>query len=218
MGFPFTAQQFFAVFEAYNLAVWPAQIVFYFLAALVFLFVLHPTKESGRFISAVLAFFWLWMGLIYHWSFFSPINPAARLFAFFFVVQGLLFFYAGAVRGKLTVVFDSRAWRSRLGLLLLLFGPLFYPLLGYSFGHTFPHSPTFGLPCPTTIFTLGVLLLSTAPASLFLIPLLWSGLGFMAALSLGVKEDASLLGAGLLTLIFLLAARKKGPHPTDVSA
>ncbi|WP_414541485.1 DUF6064 family protein [Nostoc sp. CCY0012] len=28
-----------------------------------------------------------------------------------------------------------------------------YPLIGYALGRIFPTSPTFGVPCPTTIFT-----------------------------------------------------------------
>ena len=64
-------------------------------------------------------------------------------------------------------------------------------MLGYFLGHRYPAAPSFGLPCPTTIFTLGLLLWKRdkMPAWLFLIPLLWSAIGFSAALVLGMKED-----------------------------
>jgi hypothetical protein len=37
-----------------------------------------------------------------------------------------------------------------------------YPLLGIRFGHSYPRAPLFGVaPCPTTIFTFGLLLWAT---------------------------------------------------------
>jgi hypothetical protein len=83
---------------------------------------------------------------------------------------------------------------------------LIYPVLGYFLGHVYPHSPTFGLPCPTTIFTFGLLLWADnkVPKYLLVIPLLWSLIGFLAAFQLGVLEDVMLLITGLVatTLIW----------------
>lgn len=208
MNLPFTPAQFFQVFQDYNEAVWPAQVLFYALAALVFYHVLRPKNNSDKTLSLILAFFWLWMGTVYHWYFFSPINPAARLFALLFVAQGLLLLYVGYLKGKLSFSFDKKDLWKVAGLFLMLFGPVIYPLLGMALGHTYPSSPTFGLPCPTTIFTIGTLLLAEqAPKAVFLVPILWSVIGFMAALSLGVEEDTFLLLSGVLGAVFVL--RKK---------
>lgn len=48
------------------------------------------------------------------------------------------------------------------------------PSLGVAIGHTYPAQPTFGLPCPTTIFTFGLLLWVRPPVpwSLLVIPVL----------------------------------------------
>jgi hypothetical protein len=98
----FTMEQFFNVFTQYNTAVWPAQVFFYLLAlAALFLAVKQP-KYSNRIISAVLAFFWLWMGAVYHLAYFTSINPGAYLFAALFIAQAILFFLAGVLRPKLS--------------------------------------------------------------------------------------------------------------------
>jgi hypothetical protein len=208
MSLPFSAEQFFGVFEKYNNAVWPAQIVLYVLAAAILYFVFKPNKNSSKIISAILAFFWLWMGVVYHWVFFSPINPAAKLFALLFIAQGALFAYI-AFSGKVTFSF-TKNWRSYLGLFFAIFGPVIYPIIGYFLNHKFPSSPTFGLPCPTTIFTLGILLMATRlPKYTVIIPFIWSLIGFSAAISLGVKEDISLLVAGVVSFVVIMFFQEK---------
>lgn len=69
-------------------------------------------------------------------------------------------------------------------------------------GHDYPATPTFGLPCPTTILTVGVLLTvqGRVPVSLSVVPILWGGIGGSAALLLGVQTDYVLLASGVLLL------------------
>jgi hypothetical protein len=73
--------------------------------------------------------------------------------------------------------------------------------------------PTFGLPCPTTIFTLGILLFATAPLprSVFAVPLLWAAVGSTAAFRFGIPQDLGLLVAGLISLAAMIVA--SAPHP-----
>jgi hypothetical protein len=209
MQLPFTPEQFFGVFEQYNEAVWPAQLGIYIAAIVAVYSILKPGKYSNKIISGILAFFWLWMGIVYHWTFFSTINPAARLFGVLFMFQGLIFIFEGIVRNSLEFSF-SKDWRSAIGIALILFGSVAYPILGLFLGHNYPRSPTFGLPCPTTIFTIGALMLANRPPKyVVVIPLLWSVVGFSAATSLGVKEDVSLLIAGLIGAVAILFKRTK---------
>ncbi|MBK7342384.1 MAG: hypothetical protein IPJ06_04260 [Saprospiraceae bacterium] len=97
------------------------------------------------------------MGTIYHLLYFARINKAAYLFGGVFILQGLLFFYQGVLNDKLSYKFrfDKFGW---VGALLIIFALIIYPYLGYIFGHIYPTSPSFGLPCPTTIFTFGILM------------------------------------------------------------
>ncbi|WP_373551173.1 DUF6064 family protein [Haliscomenobacter sp.] len=81
-----------------------------------------------------------------------------------------------------------------------------YPILGYFLGHVYPSSPTFGLPCPTTVFTFGLLLLNgkKCPLAILIIPFTWSIIGFMAAFQFGIVEDTGLLVAGLSAASLLI--------------
>ncbi|HWR25132.1 MAG TPA: DUF6064 family protein, partial [Methanosarcina sp.] len=212
------SEQFFRVFEQYNEVVWPAQVVIYIAAAIVFYLVFRPNKYSSKVVSGILALFWLWMGVVYHWSFFASINPAAYIFGVLFVLQGLIFIIEGIIRDNLEFSV-SKDWHSAAGIILMLFGPIIYPILGHFLGHNYPSSPTFGLPCPTTIFTIGVLLLANRfPKYVALIPFLWSAIGFLAAISLGVKEDVSLLIAGLIGVAFTVFQRSKVTQEADAGA
>jgi hypothetical protein len=214
MSLPFTQEQFFGVFEQYNEAVWPAQVIIYIAAAIAFYLVFKSSKYSNKVISSILAFFWLWMGIVYHWSFFASINPAARIFGALFVLEGLIFLFEGVVRNNLAFSFGKN-WYSVAGIVLMLFGPIIYPILGHFLGHNYPSTPTFGLPCPTTIFTIGALLLANKfPRYVAVIPLLWSVIGFSAAISLGVVEDVSLLIAGLIGMGTLIIKREKVTQKT----
>jgi len=150
------------------------------------------------------------MGIVYHLVFFTAINNAAYLFGAMFVLQGILFLVTGVFQSKLSFKFRFDIYGIS-GIALIIFALVFYPMLGNYLGHVYPSSPTFGLPCPTTIFTFGILLMSDrkCPAVIMVIPFLWSVIGFFAAFSFGVIEDTGLLIAGLLTLTLLLVKNKK---------
>ena len=202
MKLPFTVEQFLEVFKNYNQTVFPMQIVFYFLGLTVILLSIKRIAYADRIINAILSFFWLWMGVVYHIIYFAPINKAAYLFGGIFILQGLLFFYHGVLKDKLSYKFrsDKFGW---VGALLLTFALFIYPFLCNLFGHFYPASPTFGLPCPTTIFTFGILMWHAGkmPLSILIIPFIWSIIGFLAALYLGVREDTGLLIAGIFVIM-----------------
>lgn len=211
MKLPFTVEQFFSVFEAYNQAIWPAQIVAYVLGLAAVFLAFRETAWADMFIAVVLALSWVWMGTVYHLFHFAPINPAARLFGAFFIIQGILFVVAGPLRNRLGFEW-SLSTESVTAALFILYSMLLYPLLGYVLGHHYPRAPMFGVaPCPTTIFTFGMLLLARpkVPWYLFPIPLLWSLVGMSAALNLQVVQDYGLVVAGVLGTT-MIVARNRG--------
>jgi hypothetical protein len=149
-------------------------------------------------VSAILAGLWAWMGVVYHFIYFTPVNPGARLFAVVFIAQAAVFAWSGAVRGRLAFDGESR-WRRIAGHALIAYALVGYPLLSLMLGREFPETPTFGLPCPTTIFTIGMLAFLSAPfpRTVLAVPIAWAFIGGQAALMLGVYEDIGLLVAGL---------------------
>jgi hypothetical protein len=202
---PFSTEEFLTLFELYNNAVWPTQLVLHAMALALFFLILKGGKFVDKIVIITLAFFWIWMGVVYHIGFFSSINPLAYGFGLFFLIQGLLFLYAGLFQRKIEFNF-AYSPTVIIALLLVLYALLIYPILGFYSGHAYPRSPTFGVPCPTTIFTFGVLLLTSnrLPWYLIAIPFLWSLIGFSAALHLSIYEDYGLVAAGILSTILLM--------------
>ena len=210
MQLPFSLGDFLNVFKTYNQSIFPLQIVFYFIAFLSVFFLFIGNKNLNKIISITLSFFWLWMGIVYHIIFFSTINKTAYIFGVFFIFQGIMFAVCGLIRKKLSFEYRKSNF-NYMGIIFLLYALIIYPVLGYNLGHVYPYSPTFGLPCPTTIFTFGILLFTNEkmPVHLLIIPLLWSVIGFTAALNLTIYEDTGLLIAGLTTFTLLLISNRK---------
>jgi hypothetical protein len=216
MKLPFTTEQFLFVFQQYNRAVWPMQIVLTLLALVAVFFGLRYRPFSTKLISAILAFFWLWMGIVYHILNFTIINPAAYAFGILYILQGALFLYAGWIKQSVSFRYRSDVY-GLTGVLLILYALLIYPVLGYFLGHVYPQSPTFGLPCPTTIFTFGILLWTERrmPLYLLIIPIVWSLIGFSAALTLGIQEDIGLLVAAVVSSTMIIIRNKKQSHDSQ---
>ena len=208
---PFTIDQFLQVFETYNQSVWPAQLIAYLFGASLLLLVLKTRGRADKYINWILGLFWIWMGVVYHILFFTEINPAAYIFGILFVIQGLAFVFLKWIGVEFRYAFRKDAF-GVIGGLLILYAMIVYPLLGYSLGHIYPQAPIFGVaPCPTTIFTFGVLLWTKdkVPYWLLIIPGLWSVIGFSAAFQLTIYEDMGLVVAGISGVALLLYRNRR---------
>ena len=207
MTMPFTIKEFFSVFIAYNAAIWPAQIIAYILGMVAVSALFMERPLSSRLILAILALMWAWNGIGYHFLFFSRINPAAIVFAGLFVLQALLL-AACAVAGPGVWFRMGRDFRSLVGYAVIVNAMLIYPMQSIDAGHGLMAGPMFGVtPCPTTIFTIGMLMLARGRWVLWLsvIPFLWSLIGLAAAVQLGMSEDLGLPIAGV-ALVLMIAA------------
>ncbi|MDQ3844847.1 MAG: DUF6064 family protein [Bacteroidota bacterium] len=201
MKLPFTTEQFLEVFRKYNTTFFLLQLLFLLLAGYIIFLAVKGKRNSGKSITIIIACLWLWMGAAYHLAFFTAINKAAYLFGVLFIVQGILLLVYGLSTspsfsfGKKTSGVTSAV--------LLIYALILYPLLGYLTRHGYPYAPTFGLPCPTTIFTFAMLLLAQNrwPFYMVMIPLLWSVIGFSAAFTLGIYEDTGLVVSALVFAI-----------------
>lgn len=210
MSLPFTQSQFLENFAKYNESIFPIQFIFITLAFIVLYLAIKNNKYSDKIISGILSFLWLWMGIVYHYTFFSNINKAAYLFGTLFIIQSILLAVFGIFKNKMGFSFQWDKY-SKTGFILVIYALIVYPLLGYLFGHIYPQSPTFGVPCPSTIFTLGILLMATRPIKmvLLIIPSIWSLLSFSAVLTLGVKEDVGLIISGVIAIILVWIKNKR---------
>lgn len=216
---PFTIQQFFDVFASYNAAIWPAQVAAYVLGLAAVASLWLQRAHASKFILSVLALMWLWNGISYHFLFFSAINPLAMVFAGVFVVQALLLATCIASTGLSFHI--GRNFRSVAGLGFILYAMFIYPALGFWAGHGFMSGPMFGVaPCPTTIFTIGLLLLARGHGvpMLAIVPILWSLVGLAAALQLSMFEDIALPLASLVLGVVLAADRLQGRRDRKAAA
>jgi hypothetical protein len=218
MWLPFTADQFLDVFRRYNLAVWPAQPVLTAAGVVAVLVAAYGRGNSGRVVSGILGALWLWMSLAYHVAFFVSINRAAVLFAAVFAGQAALFVWI-AFRTPVVSYRPQSIVSIALGAVLFAYALVVYPAISYAVGHRYPAAPTFGLPCPTTILTLGLLAWAgtALPRRVFIVPLLWAVIGTSAALSLGMVEDCGLLVSAIAVLIWVPLGRRVRPNAQPVS-
>jgi hypothetical protein len=196
MTLPFTTEQFFDVMHRYNVAVWPAQAVLTLLAVASVALLWTRVSWRGQAICAVLAVLWAWAGVVYHLGYFHHINPAATLFGVAFLSAAVLFAWQALVYRRLAIVSPARA---ALGLALVAYALAVYPMLSTVFGHAYPQAPTFGLPCPLTIYTVGILVFVAPPypRHLLLVPAAWAVVGTQAAFLFGVYEDLGLAVAAI---------------------
>jgi hypothetical protein len=215
MQLPFTNDQFFDLFAAYNQALWPALAALWIASVVLSLLLLLPRRPSDRWISTLLAAHWTWSAVAYHGAFFTRINPAAWVFGALFLLEGALFVWWGVVRGRLSFA----PWGSRWAPLAWVFVAysLVYPGINALDHDSVSKIPAFGVPCPTTIFTVGMLMLA-APRSwrLSIVPVLWSAIGGSAAFVLGVHADYALPLAGLALAVFSwgIMSGSMQPHGT----
>jgi len=174
----FSPRTYYRLFELYNAAVWPGQVVVLGLGVLALWLVwrggAHTGRHAGRLVVTVLAACWLWVAWAYFFERYATINWAAEYFAASFVLQALLLCWTGLVRDRLTFV-PRFEWPAHAGIALIVCGLLLHPLITPLSGRPWMQAEIFGLaPDPTVLVTLGVLLGASRPhRHLVVIPLLW---------------------------------------------
>lgn len=218
MQLPFTVEQFFGVIRQYNVAVWPTQAFLLALALVALYLALRPHRYSGVAISAILYGLWAWTGLAYHLAFFTAVNPLAYAFAAASLVGAWVFLWEGVVQRRLEFRL-TRGLRPMVGLGLVVFSLVAYPAWSMAAGHGYPELPTFGLPCPTTLFTVGMLALLAEPypRAPLAVPVAWCFVGVQAAFLFDVPPDFALLAAAGVG-IALMARSGKAAAPVSAKA
>ena len=193
---PFSRDAFLGVFATYNGAVWPFVLALWLLTAALVVGLFSGVRAWSRLTRVVLAIHWLWAGAVYHAMYFTAINPAAWAFAAVFVAQAVMTIPATSLDRLIRL--DVRSLRGSVSTALIVYS-LAYPLIVWMDGFVYPRMPTFGVPCPTVMFTIGVLLASsTESIALAAVPVAWSLIAAGAAWSFGVHADFALPAAAVL--------------------
>lgn len=194
----FSLHSYYRLFELYNRAIWPAQLVALALGTAILLLVRRAEPRRGGLIPALLALSWLWIAIAFHAHRYATLTWSARYFAWGFGVEAALLLWT-ALRGRLA--FERRP----AGLTIFLSALLVYPLIGLLYGRTWPQAEVFGVaPDPTAVATLGILLLAAGRVrwELMALPVFWcavSGATFLSmhAPDAGIPIAAAFLGVSV---------------------
>jgi hypothetical protein len=192
-------------FERYNQAIWPMQVIAYLLGIAALVLAVAGTKYSSRAVAAILSFYYLWIGIIFCLIFWRPDYAFASFLGVVFTIQAILFFVAGVLKTDLSFGFEADVY-SGTGILFAAYAMLGFPLVASLIGHGYPWSPPFGLvPCPTTMFVFGMLLLTNkkVPKYVLVIPAGWALSAFVPAFN-GLLEDIGLIIGGLLATAMIV--------------
>lgn len=219
----FSPQTYYRLFELYNAAIWPAQIVAFGLGLAIWVLLRRAEARQGRFIAAILAGCWLWVALAFHLSHYATVNWVAVDFAGAFGFESVLLIWIGVIRGRL-VFRPGAGVIGRAGLWIFLFAFLVQPLIGPLLGRAWRQIEIFGVaPDPTAVATLGILSLAAGRVrwELIAVPVIWCVLSG-ATLSAMEAPDAwvtPLAGAlvvsiGVWKSLVLRRGRRKGGRST----
>jgi hypothetical protein len=175
----FSRDILFEVIEAYNYDVWPWQLLWLGLAAVIMIFLLSPSPQRTRVVFGLTAVAWACVGLVFHLQYFSPINWAARYAAGLCVGEALLLAILGGIRGQLNI--QERGLLRSLGIGIFFFSA-FIPL-ELAWGYDLAQIMGFGWgPDRTALGTIGLLLAVRSGFwnwILILPALIWCGLALL---------------------------------------
>ncbi|MGB5875684.1 MAG: DUF6064 family protein [Bacteroidota bacterium] len=198
MGQSLTLEVLLDVFEQYNLAIWPMQVVGYILGLAALYLIIRKKGFYELWSGLILSFLWLWTGIVYFMLYLGPVYLPACVFGAFFVVQSLFYLLHAFVRRPPHG--DTGSINRVVGILFVAYAMVGYPLAGILLGHIYPWAPVFGLtPCPLVVFTFGLFLFSDRklPWWMLPVPVLWA-IGAIVPVSLGILEDIGLMVAGVV--------------------
>ena len=202
----FSPRAYYRLFELYNVAVWPAQVLTLALGAAILALLTKSCAQQGRVVAGLLAAFWLWIAWAYFLERYDTINWAGSYIAAGFAVEALVLVWLGISRSSRRAGQDAVG---RAGLAILLFALVAQPVLAPLLGRPWTQAEVFGVaPDPTAIGTLGTLLASgeRVPWGALAVPLLWCLMSGATLWTMGAPDAWVPILAAVLALV--LAAWK----------
>ena len=101
---------------------------------------------------------------------------------------------------------QTHDWASKLGVATCVYATVGHPIASYVAGHAYPASTTLGMPTPTCMLLLGVLLLSDGsgvPLPLLAVPGLWALTWTVSMFSLRMYEDLPMLLVLVIAFVYV---------------
>lgn len=206
----FSPRTYYRLFELYNLAIWPMQMLGIMLGLAIVAVWGWGRAWAGRIVLAILAACWLWVAFAYLLERYDTINWAASYFAAGFAIEALLLIVTGLLRNPLILPPNADA-ATRVALGLFLFALVVQPLIGPLLGRPWVQMEIFGVaPDPTALATLGVLLAANRSCwELMAIPLIWCAIGGATLWAMQSPDAAIMPAAAMLVLVLAVWKTRK---------
>ncbi|MDT8381596.1 MAG: DUF6064 family protein [Brevefilum sp.] len=204
-----TGEQLLDAFAAYNQLIWPMHIIAYVLGVIAVFLAIKKSLWASRVNFGVLAFFWLWVALLFWLPSAGQGFTIGYAFMALFLIEAVLFLIQ-AVKPGITFGTHNKV-QTVAGVTMIFYTMVGYPLIGILVGHNYPQAAFIGLfPCPLTLFTFGLLLLASSaiPIYLLIVPLFW-GLSGVLWISIGMWEDVGMVLGSLVSIVLILRRNKK---------
>lgn len=208
----FSPRTYYRLFELYNVAIWPAQIVAVVLGLAILAILRRTDALHNRLIAGIVAGCWLWVAIAFHAHRYATINWAAVYFTWGFALEAALLIWTGVVSGRL--VFQPPAdLAARAGLGIYLFALAIEPTIGPLLGRAWRQIEIFGVaPDPTAVATLGILLLAKGRGrwALIVVPAIWSAISGTTLLAMRALDAwIAPLAAALVVAFAIWQARAR---------
>jgi hypothetical protein len=199
----FSVNELYRMYAAYNGALGVWQFIMYVPMIVLAGFAFVGKERMNAWISLFLGALWIWVGVVFHFLFYSDILAAANYYSLGFVLQGLLIIWEGIKEKNLWFGYRG-GYCAVTGLLFVLYALIGYPLIGMWLGQEYPRLAVLLFPVPVTIFTFGMLLWTykRVPEYLLIIPIVWSIVGTTLA-TLGLYQDLGLLASGVISAVMI---------------
>lgn len=197
---PFTQEQFFDLFGRYNRAV-PLAIGLCWVATALLVANVVRGRRASTGLLTLMVFQWAWVGIVFHFVFFTSINPAAWAFGALFL--GHAFVLGRHTFGTNRIALEHGGTIRHAVALALMAYALIYPALSVLAAGPTSAVPVFLVPCPLVILETGVLMMmrEPVPRTLFVVPAVWSVVGGSAAVLFGVLPDYALFLCAVLLIV-----------------
>ncbi len=169
----FSEPVYYRLFELYNLAIWPLQLLAIFFAFLMFVMLWKKPVWAGRLIAGILVVSWVWVAWAFLHERFYQVHVVANWYAFGFLLQAVLLTWYGVIKNQFILLEENKS-RISIGLKLLFIFLILYPFITVLTGRSWLQFEMFALaPDPTVLVTLVILWISKVTPVFYIIPIAW---------------------------------------------